>query len=253
MKKLALLLLVLLLLPVASLAADTVTITSVEDFGNCAVTVNFDNPLGGKTTLLALHEDYAVNKGGFSFGEASQYESSYTFYDLAPGETYMLYALNEDDSDSAGFYLHTVTEPMKYSSNDVRLYDVNLCYFRPDSVQGDYGYNYATKLSAGKIESMLHEEMFLIKADFRHNVFSSDFDQRILTVVRTPSGMVLTNATDTTISKDCVGFWLTVMYMNDAFNEMIESTGSIPSGRYDVEVYLEGKLLGTDSFTIKSN
>jgi len=251
MKRLFVILIILLLFPIGAIGASNVTIDSVVDNADCAVTVYFENPLGGDTTFIAFHENYELSGSSVVIGQTPKNQTSYTFLDLAPGEMYTIYAMNEMDIDSADSFDYTVRSVPEYDSKSIRLLDVNLCYFRPDSVQGDYGYNYAHDLSAQKVQSMLNEQMFMIKVDFRHSVYSSDFEQRLLTVIKSPTGHVATNATNVTIYKNCNGFWQTTMYMNNAFGEMLETNGSIPSGRYEVEIYLEGMLLGTDSFTIK--
>lgn len=250
---LAMLLVLMLMVPACACGASYVEIDSLQDYGDCEVTVYFNNPFGGKTTFIAFHENYETEGSSPVIGQARKNDTSYTFYDLAPGETYTIYVMNETDTSTADSFDYTVSRASQYDSNNLRLYDVNLCHFRPDSVQGDYGYNYANDLSASKILSMLNDQNFMIKVDFRHSVYNQDFDRRALCVVKSPSGHVATAATTITIYKNCDGFWQTMMYMNDAFAEMYEANGYIPGGRYEVEIYVDGMLLGTDSFNIRNN
>ena len=45
-------------------------------------------------------------------------------------------------------------------------------------------------------------------------------------------------------------FWITMLYMNDAFENMHEAYGRIPAGKYKVKLYVDGGLVGQTSFTI---
>ena len=249
-KGLAFLLVLMLLMPVCSMAASSVELISVEEVGNGMVTVRFDNSLGSTTTILWGQEDY-VETGSKLYADQVKNESSYTIMNMAPGKTYLVGAMHDFDTNTADLTLFTVSVPGKFDEYGLRLYDVNLAYFRPDSVQGDYRYNYATDLSASKIESMLNDNRFVIKVDFRHNVYSDDIENFALTVVESPTGHLSSEACFITISEDCNGFWQVMADMNTSFEEMIEAGGSIPTGKYQVKVYVNGELLGEDSFTIK--
>ena len=101
MKRLFVILIILLLFPIGAIGASNVTIDSVVDNADCAVTVYFENPLGGDTTFIAFHENYELSGSSVVIGQTPKNQTSYTFLDLAPGEMYTIYAMNEMDIDSA--------------------------------------------------------------------------------------------------------------------------------------------------------
>ncbi len=251
MKKWFVLLLCLcMLLPVYGLAAETVTLMDVKDNGDCTATVNFINSIGSTTTIIWINEGYT---GEASNMQADQVRNatSYTIYSMAPGERYTVIVMNDFDFDTLDATSVSLRVPSKYDDYNIRLYDANLTYFRPDSVQGDYGYNYASDFTASKIEDMLDDHTFMLKVDYRHPVFSNDFDLPALTVVKSPRGYISSYATEVTIYENCEGFWQTMIVLNSDFENMIEYDGGIHTGKYEVTIYLDGKLLATDSFTIR--
>lgn len=251
MKKIIMFLLALaLLIPACAMAEGSVELISVEEGLYGFVTVEFNNPLGNTSTIIWAQEDY-LNTGSTLYADQVSGESSYTILNMVPGETYMVGVMNDFDTSTVDLGMYSQPVPGEFEDYGLRLYDANLAYFRPDSVQGDYRYNYATDLTASKIEDMLDDNRFVIKVDFRHNVYSDDITCIALTVVKSPTGHVTAENALMTIHEDSNGFWQVMADMNESFEQMIEKTGSIPSGKYEVAVYVDGELLDTDTFTVK--
>lgn len=235
-------------LATCALAYQPVEITSTTDHGNGKVTIKWNNPNGGAVTVgsLVLGSEYAGNKINI---EQDVYGSSYTFEALAPGMEYYLMAMPELDLDNAGITMVTVKEPGSFDNFRLTLKESYLMYakFRSD---GNYTYNYAKDLSTKKIYSMLEEQAFLVRLDFRHPVFSSSRTLPILTVVTAPTGYVMTDYNEVKIPSNCDGFWQTTMFMNNHLATMYDNYGEIPTGRYDVKVYVDGEYLGATHFSL---
>lgn len=252
MKKIAVLVLALMLsclFAVCALADDAITITSVRTNYDGTVTITWDNPNGGALTvgsLVAENED-AGNQISVEF---DVYGSSYTYTNLAPGVDYMLLVFPGVDVSSAAIQTVTVPEPGNFDDFRFTIKDVNLCYFVPKG--NDYTYNYAKDLSNDKIYDMLDEKQFLVRIDFRHANLSQTQTLPVLTVVTSPTGHVVTDYDYVDITAGYIGFWRTMVYMNDALSRMHDLHGEIPTGKYSVKVYLDGGYVGESSFTIKN-
>lgn len=247
MKKiLAILLAALLLLPVCAFAASPVTITSVRDNGDCTVSMNFKNPNGSKTTVgaMMIGDDGAGNK----LIVDETYGSSYQFDWLAPGESYMVVAMNGYDTDTMGYDIVSVKEPSKFNKFFFEVMDTQLTYFVPKG--SSYSYNFANDLSPREIQNLLSDKEFWVRIDFNLVANTSDRTEKVLTVVRCPNGYVATQASTVDIEAYTTSFWQTMVYMNGAFENMIDATGSIPTGTYQVRVYLDGQFAGSSSFSI---
>lgn len=236
------------LLPVMALALEKVEITSVTDNGDCTATMRWNNPNGGKVTVgaMAMTDDAAGNK---LMIERNVTGSSFTFSTLAPEVDYLLLVCPDLELDYAGVEPFRMSEPGKFDDFHFSVKDTNLMYFVMKG--NDYSYNYAHDLSNDRIEDLLDEKDFWVRMNISVSARSKDTTLSTLVVVTSPTGYVATSASDMTIEKDWISFWRTMIYMNDAFEEMIEATGEIPTGKYQVKLYVDGRLANTSSFTIK--
>lgn len=236
------------MLATCALAAQPIEITSTTDHGNGKVTIQWYNPNSGAVTVgsLVLGSESAGNKINI---EQDVYGNSYTYEDLAPGMDYYLLVMPELDLNNAGMTMVTVKEPGEFDDFRLTLKESYLMYakFRSD---GNYTYNYAKELSTQKIYSKLQEEAFLVRLDFRHPSFSSSRTMPILTVVTAPTGYVMTDYSELTVPSNCSGFWQTTLFMNNHLLTMHDNYGDIPTGRYDVKVYVDGRYLGETYFTL---
>ena len=232
-----------------ALAVESISITSVVDHGNGKVTVGWNNPNGGVVTVGSLVNGSAEAGNRINI-ETDITGDSYTFENLAPGLDYFLMVMPGLDLDHAGIEMITVQEPPAFDDFRLTLKDSGLMYavFKDN---GSYSYNYADELSPSKIFELAQEKAFLVRLDFRHPTFSSKKTVQILTVVTSPTGYVVADYRDMDIPANCVGFWQTTAHMNDALLTMHDDLGAIPSGRYDVKVYVDGGFVGETSFKIK--
>lgn len=230
-----------------ALAVQPITITSVNNNADGSVTIGWDNPNSGTVTVgsLVMSDDAAANQ---IIVESEVYGSSYTFCELAPGVEYALLVMPELDINNAGIEFVTAPEMPAFDDFRLSVTDVNLTYFVPKG--SSYTYNYATDLSPDEIYDLLDEKQFWVRINFRHADFNNSFTVPVLTVVTSPTGNVTTQYDDLEITKDTIGFWRTMVYMNNSFENMHEN-GGIPSGKYSVKVYVDGGYVGESSFTIK--
>lgn len=230
-----------------ALAAQPVEITSTVDHGDGKVTIHWNNPNGGNVTVASMLSE--AHGGNMISLETNVSGSSYTFEELAPGYEHILLAMPGFDTANAGVSVVTVKTPPEFDNFRLTLKESYLMYavFRED---GDYTYNYAKDLSPKKIQEMLEDKSFLVRLDFRHPTFSSSRTLPILTVVTSPTGYVATDYRDFRIPADCIGFWQTTLHMNGPLQAMYEENGSIPTGRYKVQVYVDGETVGETTFTL---
>lgn len=231
-----------------AMAVEPLEITSTVDHGNGKVTIEWNNPNGGNVTVGSL-----VN-GSQEAGNRINIKqdisgNSYTFEDLAPGLDYILLVMPELDINNAGLDVVTVKIPPEFDAFGLSLKESYLMYAQFKE-GGGYSYNYAADLSTSKMLDLLDERAFLVRLDFRHPVFRNSRTLPILTVVTSPTGYVMTHYGELKIPKDHAGFWQTTMLMNDHLMTMYEDHGSIPTGKYRVQVYVDGASLGETSFTI---
>lgn len=231
-----------------ALALQPIEITSTVDHGDGRVTITWNNPNGGTAIVGSL-----VN-GNEEAGNRINIEqdisgNSYTYENLAPGLDYILLVMPDLALENAGFDEITVREPPKFDNFRLTLKNSCLMYavFKDD---GNYTYNYASDLSPQKIYDMLQDKLFLVRLDFSHSAISSSQTYPILTVVTSPTGYVMTDYREIQFTKDVIGFWQTTLCMNNDLLAMYENYGEIPTGRYDVKVYVDGEFVGETSFTI---
>ena len=232
-----------------ALAVEMIEITSAVDHGDGTVSICWDNPNGGAVTVGSLVNG-SEQAGNKIIIDTDIWGDSYTYTNLAPGLEYILLVMPEFDLDHAGIDIITVQEPDAFDDFRLDLTDSYLMYavFRED---GNYSYNYAKDLTTQKMLELLYERSFLVRLDFRHTTFRDSRTYPILTVVTSPTGYVVTDYRDITIPANCYGFWQTTAHMNDALLAMYEDHGYIPTGRYDVKIYVGGKFAGETSFKIQ--
>ena len=232
-----------------ALAAQPVTITSTVDHGDGRVTVRWNNPNSGPVTVGSLVNGSEQARNRINI-ETDIWGDSYTYTNLAPGLEYILLVMPELDLDYAGMDVVTVGELPEFDDFRLQISDCYLMYavFKDD---GNYSYNYAKDLTTKKMLELLHERSFLVRLDFRHKTLGDSRTYPVLTVVTAPTGYVVTDYRDITIPKNCVGFWQTTAHMNDALLTMYEDHGYVPTGRYDVKVYMGGEFVGETSFKIE--
>ena len=232
-----------------ALAAQPITITSTNINSDGSVTIRWNNPNGGKVTVgsLVMDDGQAGNRINVEFDVAG---SAYTYYDLAPGREYALLVFPDVDLDNAGVeYVNLPAITRRFDEIHFEVQDANLAYFTLKN--GSYSYNYAKNLTNREILNMLDEKEFWVKVDFNHVAFSYDQYFQSLTVVTSPTGYVATAAQTIEIPAYTTGFWQAMVYMNDALLNMHEANGQIPTGKYTVEVYLDGTFAGDSYFYIK--
>ena len=235
--------------PLGALAAQPISITSVNVNDDASVSITWDNPNGGKVTVgsLILDDGTAGHRINAEFDVSG---SSYTYRNLAPGQNYYLLVFPGTDLENAGLDIVSVPEiTRKFDEFYFVLQDANLAYF---DLKGDsYSYNYAKDLTNREIYDMLDAKQFLIKMDFDHITFSYDQSFHGLTVVTSPTGYVTTSALEVEISKNTTAFWQAMAYMNQSFADMYDANGEIPKGKYTVEFYMDGCFVGESYFNIK--
>ena len=235
--------------PAGALAAQPITITSVTQNDDATVTITWNNPNGGTVTVgsLIMDDGTAGNRINAEFDVVG---STYTYRNLAPGQNYVLLVFPGVDLENAGMEMISVPEiTQKFEDIYFVVKDANLAYF---DVHGDsYSYNYASGLNNREIYDMLEDKQFWVKIDFDHVAFSYAQNFQSLTVVTSPTGYVATSALDIEIAEYTTGFWQTMVYMNQALADMHDANGEIPTGKYTVEVYLDGNFVGESYFMIK--
>lgn len=240
-------LLAVCLLPGMALALKTVDITSVQDHGDGTVTMKWDNPNDGPVTVgyMVMADESAGNRIQI---ETDVYGRSYTFTTLAPGREYVLLVMPGMETDYMDVYDLVVSVPPAFDDFRISVTDTNLTYF---VMRGDsYSYNYAHELSNRKILEMLDEKEFWVRMNISLSARSQTVTLPVLVVVTSPTDYVVAQYSEMEIKKDWTSFWRTMVYMNDAFADMVEQTGEIPAGKYTVEVYLDGQFLDRTSFTM---
>jgi len=232
-----------------ALAAEPITVTSTTDHGDGTVTIRWDNPNGGAVTIGSLVNGSEQARNRINI-ETDVWGDSYTYTNLAPGLEYILLVMPELELENAGMDIVTVGDVPEFDDFRLQIKDCYLMYavFKEN---GDYSYNYAKDLTTQKMLDLLYERSFLVRLDFRHTTFSNSKKYPILTVVTSPTGYVVTDYRDITIPANCLGFWQTTAHMNDALLTMYEDHGYIPTGRYDVKVYVGGEYVGETSFKIQ--
>lgn len=235
------------LLTVSALATEQVQITSTHTNNDGTVTVNWNNPNSGTVTVASMVIGNE-SAGNTLVPEFNITGSSYTFRNLAPGMDYYLFVIPGVETNYADAAVVSIPELPDFTDFRFSILDLHLTHFIPKG--SSYKYNYSEDLSPQEIYNMLDEQAFMVKIDFRHQTFNDSFTLPILTVVTSPTGYVVADAREVTISEDSYGFWQTMAYMNDAFSNMHDASGQIPTGEYSVKVYLDGGFVGESSFTI---
>lgn len=95
-----------------------------------------------------------------------------------------------------------------------------------------------------------YEKQFWIRLSLSLNARSSTISLPALTVVTAPNGYVATQYSDLQFKEGWKSFWITMLYMNDAFENMAEACGRIPAGKYEVKLYVDGGFVSQSSFYI---
>ena len=235
------------LLPVAALGMEQVEITSVDVHRDGSVTVKWNNPNSGTVTVGCLPM-LDTETGNKFLIEKNVTGSSYTFNILAPGVEYLLAVIPGTDTNYAGLELVTVPEPGPFDEFRLSITDTYLTYFVPKG--NTYSYNYANELTNERIYELLDEKQFWVRLSLSLSARSSTISCPALTVVTAPNGYVATQYSDLQFKEGWQSFWITMLYMNDAFENMHEACGRIPAGKYKVKLYVDGGLVGQTSFTI---
>lgn len=246
--KLVALVVLVCLLPVCALALEPVKITSMNDNGDGTVTITWDNPNNGVVTVGSLAMS-GLDAGNAIVPDFDITGNTYTFKNLAPGLEYGLVVMPEVELDYADLQFIEVADVPEFDDFHFVVKDANLTHFLP--TESSYSYNYANDLSNEKIYDLLDERQFWVKIDFSHLSHRNSFTVPVLTVVTSPTGYVETDADEIEITANCIGFWRTMVYMNGALEAMYETSGEIPTGEYNVKVYLDGAFAGESSFVVK--
>jgi len=247
-QSLVLLVVLMVVLPMCAMALEPVKITSTTDNGDGTVTITWDNPNSGTVTVGSLVWQNQES-GNMIIPEFEVSGNTYTFNNLAPGMEYALLVMPDVELDYADMVTVRVQDVPEFDEFQFRMKDANLTYFVP--TEENYSYNYTTNTNNDKIYELLDEKQFWMKIDFGHQNRSTTIVVPILTVVTSPTGFVWAVPDEVELTKNTIGFWRTMVYMNDAFQMMHDASGEIPTGEYSVKVYLKGKFVGEDTFVIK--
>ncbi|MGN0996451.1 MAG: hypothetical protein ACI4PG_06055 [Candidatus Ventricola sp.] len=236
------------LCPVASLALETIEITSTKTNSDGTVTIAWNNPNGGSVTVgsLVLTEGETGNK---ILVEQNVRGSTYTYTNLAPGMDYALLVLPGLELQYAGIDYVTVPELPKFDQFRFTVKSTDLTYFVPKG--NDYSYNYAHDLSNDKIYELMSEKQFWVRMNFSLSPRSRTLTMPTLMVVIAPNGYVATDYGDMEIKSKWESYWRTMIYMNGAFEDLHAQCGEIPAGKYIVRMYMDGCFVSETSFTIR--
>lgn len=241
------LLVLLCALPALALGLEPIQITSVVKNRDGSVTMQWDNPNDGNVTLAYLPLVQQETGNGLVIENIVQ-GSSYTFRHLAPGYSYILAAIPGVEVDYAGLTDVSIPEPSRFDSFRFSVTDTNLTYFVPKG--NTYSYNYANDFSNDKIYELMEEKEFWVRLNISLTARSSSITLPALTVVIAPNGYVVAQCIDLELKERWESFWCTMLYLNNAFEELHDYCGEIPAGKYRVRLYLDGKFVDETSFRI---
>lgn len=238
--------------------AGSLSISSQVSFSKGRTTVTWTDTGAGAPYQVAYeyYDGGSASQSGFWAGgnktDATVYGRSYTFEKLIPGCRYIITVFDNDNNSAS--QIIQVPDAKPFSDLGIRASAM--------SVDSELRYIGADGTEKWPSVFILDQMLPYVKNDrascgvsykFEIPAISQKKTYLLLMVMRAPNGYtesVLIQ--DVTFRKSSVyNVYYTTCTGSDFFKRLLEKNGTIPVGRYTVEMYWDGMLVDRDSFTVK--
>ena len=247
---------VLTLLPVAGLAADSITIDTNPVFENGYTTLNWtDSENAGPYTVAYMLDDgdktpqraYLANRTKEDSVTAKPYMK---VKGLIPGHTYIIGVIDSQNREKDAWI--TVPEATEFEDGKLKAKSVSVTveprYARSQtsSVQG------LDRFIASDMLAHIEEYYYGIRYEIRLPKLAYDRDYLVQIVMIAPNGFAETVFADSYVFGSGPRYQYKIKFLGDTFfYNLYQACSDIPAGVYTVQLYLNGMLANTREFKVR--